>query len=332
MKHQQGGFTLVELMISSSLGMIVLIGIFNILLLNLQTFHVQEGVSHIQETGRYVTEELAIAIRNSGHTGCVKDGQTTSWLNSNYYANQNQAVLGYNAEGDDWNNNLPAELGVVTEGTDAFTLSNVSNIDAVLTASMATSQDNYIEIRTAQSSFEANDLVLLTDCITSDIFQTNSVTDDSGVTRLYAAAGGSSPGNANKPFSKRYDGGDHVYKHEVTSYFVRPATQGNSQSLWRRTNSGTAEEWIKGIDQLQIEFGIDSNNDNVVDAYVAPDEVAAAEVVSIRIYLLFRALRTATIDTDTRTFTFAGQTYGPYNDKVARQLFVKTIAIRNQIR
>lgn len=334
MKSQQG-FTLVELMIASSLGMVVLAGIFNILLLNLQTFHVQEGVSHIQETGRYVTEEIAIATRNAGHTGCVKQGQTTSWLNSNYYANQNQAILAYNAEGNDWNNNLPAEIGTVTEGTDVFTLANVGHEDAVLSGSMSTSIDNFIEIRTAQSSFEANDLVLVTDCITSDIFQTNSVTDvaGSGVTQLGAqVAFGMNPGNFAKPFSKRYDGGDHVYKHQVTSYFVSPSSQGSTQSLWRKTNDDAAEEWIRGIDQLQIELGIDSDNDQVIDAYVAPDNTAGAEVVSLRLYLLLRAMNTVTIDTDTRTFSFAGETFGPYNDKVARQLFIKTIAIRNQIR
>jgi type IV pilus assembly protein PilW len=334
MKSQQG-FTLVELMISSSLGMVVLAGIFNILLLNLQTFHVQEGVSHIQETGRYVVEEIAITTRNSGHTGCVKQGQTTSWLNSNYYANQNQAIRGYNAEDADWSANLPSEIGVVTEGTDVFTIANVSHEDAVLSSSMSTSIDNYIEIRTAQSTFEANDLVLITDCITSDIFQTNSVTDEvgTGVTQIGAQVSfGMNPGNVSKPFSKRYDGGDHVYKHEVSSFFVRPSSQGSTLSLWRKINDDAAEEWVKGIDQLQIEFGIDNNDDQVIDAYVAPDNVGTAEVVSLRLYLLIRAMNTVTIDSDTRTFTFAGETFGPYNDKVARQLFIKTIAIRNQIR
>jgi type IV pilus assembly protein PilW len=333
MKSQQG-FTLVELMISSALGMIVLAGIFNILLLNIQTFHVQNDVSRIQETGRYVTEEIAIATRNAGHTGCVKQGQTTSWLNSNYYANLNQALLGYNAEGNSWNNSLPSEIGTVTEGTDAFTLSSVSHTDAVLSSSMLTSIDTYIEVRTAQSTFEANDLVLLTDCITSDIFQTNSVTDvaGAGVTRLGAQAFfGMNPGHAASPFSKRYDAGDHVYKHIVTSYFVRPSSQGSAQSLWRKTNDSAAEEWIRGIDQLQVELGIDSDNDQVIDAYVAPDNTGAASVVSLRLYLLLRATNSANIDSDTRTFTFAGETFGPYNDKVARQLFIKTIAIRNQI-
>jgi type IV pilus assembly protein PilW len=332
---RQKGFTLIELMLSMSLGLILLIGIFNVLLINLQSYRVQASVSRIQEVGRHVLEELAINIRNSGHRGCVRgNANFVSWLNSNYFSNFNQAVVGYNAEVSGWSTTLPNELGTVSAGTDVLSIAGAIEIDAVIAEAMTDPLDTTIKVRESQASFVSGDLVIFSDCLTSDLFETGGSTSDGAGNAVIAnnVTTGTQPGNTAQPMTKAYDAGDHIYRHLVTSYFVAASGQGTGNALWRRVGTRPAEELVEGVDQLQIEFAVDTNGDGAVDSYVAPGAANLNQIIAARVFLLLRSLDNLAVDADTRTFTFAGETFGPFNDRATRQLFVKTVAIRNRLR
>lgn len=331
---RQSGFTLIELMLAMSLGLILLIGIFNVLLINLQSYRVQASVSRIQEVGRHVLEEFAINIRNAGHLGCVRDNSTfQSWLNSNYFSNFNQGVVGYNAGPSDWSTTIPTALDPVSTGTDVLSLAGAVEVDAVIASAMATPTDATIRVRESQASFVDGDLLIFSDCLNSDLFETSGSTADGAGNSVIAnnVTSGTEPGNTGQPMTKAYDAGDHIYRHIVTSYFVAPSGQGTGNALWRRVGKRAAEELVEGVDQLQIEFGVDTDGDGGIDSYVAPRTTNTNQVIAVRIFLLLRSLDRLNIDTDTRSFTFAGETFGPYDDRATRQLFVKTVAIRNRL-
>lgn len=333
--RRQSGFTLIELMLAMSLGLILLIGIFNVLLINLQSYRVQASVSRIQEVGRHVLEELAINIRNSGHRGCVRNNANfVNWLNSNYFSNFNQAVIGYNAETAGWSTTLPTELGTVAAGTDVLSLASAVEIDAVISTAMSDPADTTISVREAQASFADGDLLIFSDCLTSDLFQTSGSTSDGAGNAIVAnnVSSGSQPGNTAQPMSKAYDAGDHIYRHTVTSYFIAASGQGTGNALWRRVGQRAAEELVEGVDQLQVEFGVDTDGDSAVNAYVSPAAANSSQIIAVRVYLLLRSLDRLSVDADTRSFVFAGETFGPFNDQATRQLFVKTVAIRNRLR
>ena len=66
MPRHQAGFSLVELMIAITLGLIVLLAVGSIYVGSRQTYRVQEDNARIQEAGRYALEVLGRSIRQAG--------------------------------------------------------------------------------------------------------------------------------------------------------------------------------------------------------------------------------------------------------------------------
>lgn len=62
----QLGFTLVELMIAITLGLVILLAVGSIYLGSRQTFRMQEENARLQETGRYALEVMGRSIRQAG--------------------------------------------------------------------------------------------------------------------------------------------------------------------------------------------------------------------------------------------------------------------------
>jgi type IV pilus assembly protein PilW len=91
---------------------------------------------------------------------------------------------------------------------------------------------------------------------------------------------------------------------------------------------------VPGVEDLQIEYGADFNNDQNADYFVQPNAVIPAgdQVVAVRVWLLVRAEQQETGFIDGRTYTYAsrvgGTAYTPA-DSFRRVLVGKTIALRN---
>lgn len=64
--HRQSGLTLVEILVSISLGLLLLFGIGSIFVGSNQTYRVQEENARIQEAGRYALEIIGRNLRQAG--------------------------------------------------------------------------------------------------------------------------------------------------------------------------------------------------------------------------------------------------------------------------
>jgi hypothetical protein len=126
----------------------------------------------------------------------------------------------------------------------------------------------------------------------------------------------------------------------IHSYYVSPNSVGDTgmPSLRRvRLAAGPAaesEEIIPGIEDMQIEMGVDSNEDTTADYYVTPNSVpAGADIVSVRVWLRIRAEDPDFTFLDGRTYAYAGVNYTPGSggnaDRYRRLLVSKTIQLRN---
>jgi len=65
--NAQQGFTLIELMIAMTVGLIILLVIGTIFTSNRQAFRVQEDNAHIQESGRFALEIIGRSIKQAGN-------------------------------------------------------------------------------------------------------------------------------------------------------------------------------------------------------------------------------------------------------------------------
>jgi type IV pilus assembly protein PilW len=99
------------------------------------------------------------------------------------------------------------------------------------------------------------------------------------------------------------------------------------------------QEIAPGVENLQLQLGIDMDQDNTVDRYVNPgDEIynpeapgyaPGARVLTARVWLVVRGLaREAGID-DQSTYNPGNVNLGTFNDEIRRMQVSKTILLRN---
>jgi type IV pilus assembly protein PilW len=94
------------------------------------------------------------------------------------------------------------------------------------------------------------------------------------------------------------------------------------------------QEIVPGVEDLQVEFGVDLDVDQNADYFVPPGTAIAPgqDIVAVRIWLLVRAEQPEFSFTDDRTYAYAdrvgGAAYAP-GDHFRRVLVSKTVALRN---
>jgi type IV pilus assembly protein PilW len=98
-------------------------------------------------------------------------------------------------------------------------------------------------------------------------------------------------------------------------------------------------EIAPGVESLQVQFGIDVNEDNTVDRYVNPGDdvyiptaagyVPGAKVITARVWLVVRGLNPEVGIVDNRDYKPGDVDLGVINDGYRRMQVSKTILLRN---
>lgn len=89
---------------------------------------------------------------------------------------------------------------------------------------------------------------------------------------------------------------------------------------------------LEGIDQFQVLYGEDTNNDNTPNRFVAGDYsgLNMSNVVAVRVGLLIRGSAPSFEANMAQTYSLLGQTIN-YNDTFYRRTFVTTVSLRNMV-
>lgn len=321
--HQQAGLTLVELMVSLLLSLILLYGVVTVFTANKETFKVQEGLSRVQETGRYAIQTIVRDLRRAGYGGCdTRSGFVRNTLgNVNWQTMLGNPVRGFNAAGGGawspvWDaanpptDALPAAPPMET--TSDLLLVNFVEPQGIRVTSHATQTSNLTVSSTGD--FAAGDLGMVSDCRDAAIFAVTGV-----------AAGVLQTGGAN--LGKKFTGAE-VLKLTDRIYYVATGAGGAEPSLWRVDNGGNPEELAEGVEALQILYGEDTGTDGIADTYSTANNVTDwTAVTAVRVALVVRS------GTDVQ------RTANPYpafnegqlnaNDKRLRKRFTATVVLRS---
>jgi type IV pilus assembly protein PilW len=108
-------------------------------------------------------------------------------------------------------------------------------------------------------------------------------------------------------------------------------------------NGGAAaivdQEVAPGVENMQLQFGVDIDDDNTIDRYVNPGDpifnplngafIPTARVLTARIWLVVRSLSAETGLTDARDYEPGDVDLGVQNDEMRRLQVSKTILLRN---
>ncbi len=315
---KQQGLTLVELMVALAIGSFLIIGAVQIYNQSRQAYVVNDSIAKVQETAQFAMDTIEADLRMASNWGRNSRGL---------------AVEGRSIIGDANPNTLPAptdcgldwalDLGRPLDGEDNdYTLACAppDTIDPQpasdnLTIRRATVQpqppeDGRLQIQSTRIQGE----LFADGDVPSSFSPADSATHNLIVNTYYVADNSELiPG---VPALRRHTLGRGAGGPEVQDLEIAP-----------------------GVENLQVQFGIDVDEDNTVDRYVNPgdgvydptdgDYIPGARIITARVWLVVRGIEAEIGITDNKDYRPGNATMGVQNDEFRRLQVSKTILLRN---
>jgi type IV pilus assembly protein PilW len=306
--QEQRGFGLVELMVAVTLGFIVVAAVGYLYLGSRQSFRNTDNMSRMQESARYALDTMARDVRMAGSLGCTSlvEGSPNFVAPAPALTNANTVV------GGDAGSNPP--------GVPAATVPRVAG-DAI---SIWGAQPSSVTLATLTAggnpyAYKAGDILAVVTCRpAADVAPT-------GFLRSAPADLTTLPGAA----------ADEVMEFDRFAYYIGINPAG-VRALYRNSVNDGVAELVEGVEDMQIMYGIDTNNDRAADVYQTASAVANwTQVVSARISLLM-ASTDNNLTTSAQTYRIDTDDDGTPNAVVAAdrriyQTFSTTVGIRNRL-
>lgn len=348
-RRNNRGMSLIELMIAVTIGLIILAAVSAIFVNSRRSFNTQDRMARLQENARFAINYLTRDLRMAGHTGCLKDmGSTKSMLNNTAFMyTPNIAIEGINNAAANWSPSGTAYTATgitgVLAGTDAIAIrvADPSVVASVNATMLSASAPITLTSATGFSATAQNEIVLISDCATADVFKITSVAG----TVIQHATGGT-PGNNTTSLSKKYDSAARVMQFKTRIYYIGTRAADGMPVLYMQDNMSVntpkaAAELVEGVEDMQILYGVDTDPstspDTAPNVYL-PAGVAGlttpaqwGNVKTIRIGLLMRSPDNKDADPSiSSTYNVNGSTFTvPAGDRYQRRVFVTTIQVRN---
>ncbi len=319
--QKQAGITLVELMVALAIGSFLMIGAVQIYSQSRQAFVVNESIARVMETAQFAMDTIEADLRMASNWGQQSRGL---------------AIVGRSVTGDA--NPLTAPTGGVNCGALwALDLANPVAADddtynlACAPGPMGTAvaQGNSDVVTTRRTTvavmpLEAGRLQVQSTRIQGELFW------DGNVPPAFDPAG------------------SETHNLLVNSYYVAqssalipgvPTLRRKSLSVTGGAPDVVDQEVAPGVENLQIQFGVDVDQDNTVDRYVNPGDailnplaagfIPGARVITARVWILVRSLGIELGVQDLNDYEPGNVDLGVYNDGFRRMMVSKTILLRN---
>jgi type IV pilus assembly protein PilW len=191
----------------------------------------------------------------------------------------------------------------------------------------------------APGEFAPGDVVMVTDCSSAAIMEVTGI----GVGVLQHAAGAGTPGNYMVEIGGGFGVGAEVFPIERVAYYVADSPVTGRRALFRNN-----QEIASDIEDLEVEYGIDTNADARINQYVTADNVApivtAAGILgpgespweyvrAARIHLLLSSGEEDNLaEVPVAGLNYAGGTFNaPAGDRRLFQVFSATVSLRNRL-
>ena len=311
------GVTLVELMVALAIGSFLLIGAITVFVQSRETFRVSDSVSRLQENARFVLDALEPDVRMASYFGLTARPEkivrspdlTESTVTGDcgtFWAIDLETPVDGSNNGYKWNT-CPPFGDMASPTSDTLVVRRVE-VEPVAVP-------------------DAGDIHLMSSRFADSI--------------LF-------PGDA-APAGFVSETSD-TYRLIVNGYYVSEtstlSTPGNLVPSLRKKTLARGpriadEEVLPGVEDLQVQFGIDTDppgapNRGSVDRYVNPEDPILdtsanpdVRVLAVRIWLRLRSEFPEPGFTDTTRYEYADQSIDPPNDGYRRIVVSKTIYLRN---
>lgn len=316
--NKQAGLTLVELMVALAIGSFLMIGALQIYNQSRHAFVINESIARVQETAQFAMDTIEADLRMSSNWG--RNSRSLTVNGRSIAGNPNPNGL---PEPVDCGIGWALDLTLAVDGQN----NNFGLLCAANGVGGAQANSDVVTIRratVAPQALEAGRLQIQSTRVQGELFADGIV--PSAFILLESA----------------------THNLLVNSYYVAAQSDliPNVPTLRRKTlrvNAGVPaivdEEVAPGVENLQIQLGIDVNSDNTVDRYVNPGDpvydpsavgyITGARVMTARVWLVVRSFTPEVGIVDQRVYQPGDVDLGAQNDNFRRMQVSKTILLRN---
>ena len=336
----QSGFTLIEIMLALVIGLLLMVGILQIFISTKATYRVEDALARLQENGRFAINFIAKDLRMAGYKGCISRDSSTlvNSLNNPASFLNNFAIpmQGFEATSTTaWTPTLDTTIATGTQpanGTDVITIRKSQESSAAIASPGMTAINTNPIIMTSTTGLSSGDIIIIADCQGSAVTQAIDVTS-TAIDRNNAISPPSIPGNNSLNLGRAFNDRATILLTEVVTYFVSTGVSGEP-ALWRLINNrprsaNNPVELIEGLEDMQIIYGEDNDNDGAANIYQSAHAVSDWDrVVSVRISLLLRSANNNLV-TQPQKYIYNGITKTAPDQRI-RQIFTNTLSIRNR--
>ena len=332
-QRPQSGLTMVELMVALAIGSFLMIGAVTIYGQSREAYTINESIARVQETAQFAMDTIETDLRMGSNWG----------RNSRGLSIEGRALI----TDDDPNNLVPGtalDCGarwVIDLGKPIDGVNNGYGLACLPSAAAGPwqPQSDVITVRRASVAPvmpAAARMQIQTTRIQGEIF-TNGIIP--GV--FDPPADQTAPATPLDPSA--------THNLMVNSYYVAQQSEllPGVPTLRRKTltmSGGVSvvedQEVAPGVENIQLQLGIDVDGDNTVDRYVNPGDpiydpnaaagyVPGARVLTARMWMIVRGITREIGLQDTNTYTPGDVNLGAPNDGFRRLQVSKTVLLRN---
>ena len=312
------GFSLVELMVALAIGLLLTSGALGIYTNSRTTLHTTERLAQLQDNTRFILDLMEPDVRAAGFWGLT---------------NRTDFVAGRAGPAD------PVAIGVANDceanwsididrpiegsnGVNPYAATCLFAPDAHLPGSDVLVVRHASDTAIPAAQFEAGRIYIRADQSHAQIFE--GVAEPAGF----------------GPDAQNFELETHAYVVAQTSDFAGqvPSLRRLSLSDGGAAPEVSEAEILPGVEDMQVQLGLDSDGDGSANMYVNPvGGIDPAQILSVRLWLRLRAETTELGYVDQARYLYADQDYSPAatpstdDDALRRLLVTKTIALRNRL-
>lgn len=361
LRRHARGLTLVELLVSISIGLVVVGALVALYLSTARSYRQLEALSQLQSNARYVFEIMGYDIRMAGNMTCQIPGQAnpSNFINNyaaQWWSNTDRPLFGQdetadsNAVGDaNFPQTAPGGYGpnalrgdtlIVLRANADETVGKVGSYDLGNAAIPFTAPPN--------TGFKSGQLLLLTDCsTTAAVFQKTGPNNEASPIEHNKTANCSDYLKSNCASSGNIQDmtGAKLLPLSANAYYLRNSGRKYSRSnslipsLYRQTlttssnaPATSAEELVSGVTDLQILYGMGTPNADgtlVISAYVEARNVTDwTRVLAVRVTVMLES-QDDNVSTASSSFTLGNGTV--ITDRRLRRSYTMTFGLRKRL-
>jgi hypothetical protein len=231
------GFSLIELLIAIVLSTLILISLTTVFLAVEKNYQTQLALNSIQENARIVTNIFNSEIHQSGYLGCAKRVIDFPFENNSTQPFAKLSVL---------------QDEKIKQDSQGFT---VMYADSQHVNLLGTMQSHFSLHVPAAEDFLQNEIVVISDCGSVDIFHISSTDKAAGLQKISAI----------NPLLKSYSADAEVARLIKNSYFIEKTNRKSPRkspiyALIMKDINGVKHEMMEGVDDMKISFTIIVDN------------------------------------------------------------------------